>query len=101
VVAPLSSARGAARAALLAALLLISCTRTVELVDLHNGSVLTGTHPLWHRSVCISLPTGETAVGACTKLTASDIGGESLFGGSMLVNCWAGMRSHMSPDAPG
>jgi hypothetical protein len=81
VVAPLSSARGAARAALLAALLLIACTRTVELVDLHNGSVLTGTHSLWYRSVSISLPTGETAVGAYTKLTASDIGAESLFWG--------------------
>jgi len=81
VVAPLSSGRGAARAALLAALFLIACTRTVELVDLHNGSVFTGTHSLWHRSVSVSLPTGETAAGPYTKLAASDIGAESLFFG--------------------
>lgn len=80
--APLSSGRGAARAALLTALLLVACTRTVELVDLRNGSVLTGTHNLWHRSLSISLPTGETAAGPYTKLTASDIGSESLFFGA-------------------
>ncbi len=82
--APLSSDRGAARAALLAGLLLVACTRTVELVDLHNGSVLTGTHNLWHRSVSVSLPTGETAAGTYTKLTAADIGAESLFFGANM-----------------
>jgi hypothetical protein len=69
-------------AALLVALLFVACTRTVELVDLHNGSVLTGTHSLWHRSVSVSLPTGETVAGPYTKLTAADIGAESLFFGA-------------------
>lgn len=82
MVAPLSSDRGAARAALLTALLLVACTRTVELVDLHNGSVLTGTHNFWQRSVSVSLPTGETAAGTYTKLTTADIGAESLFFGA-------------------
>lgn len=82
MVAPLSSGRSAARAALLAALLLAACTRTVELVDLHNGSVLTGTHHFWHRSITVSLPTGETATGSYTKLATSDIGTESLFFGA-------------------
>lgn len=77
--APLSSGR---LAALLVALLFVACTRTVELVDLHNGSVLTGTHSLWHRSVSVSLPTGETVAGPYTKLTATDIGAESLFFGA-------------------
>ncbi len=82
MVAPLSSARDTACAALLATLLLVACTRTVELVDLHNGSVLTGTHSLWRRSVSVSLPTGETAAGPYTQLTAADIGAESLFFGA-------------------
>jgi hypothetical protein len=79
VAAPLSSGR---LAALLVTLLFVACTRTVELVDLHNGSVLTGTHSLWHRSVSVSLPNGETAAGPYTKLTAADIGAESLFFGA-------------------
>jgi hypothetical protein len=82
VAAPLSSGRGAARAALLAALLLVACTRTVEFVDLRTGSVLTGTRSLWHRSVSVSLPDGETAAGPYTKLTTAEIGPESLFFGA-------------------
>lgn len=75
--APLSSGR-------LVALLFVACTRTVEFVDLHSGSVLTGTRSLWHRSVSVSLPTGETVAGPYTKLTAADIGAESLFFGANI-----------------
>jgi hypothetical protein len=68
--------------ALLTALSLFACTRPVELVNPKTGSVLTGTHSLWSRSMSIVLPTGETATGAYTKLMTSDIGPESLFFGA-------------------
>ena len=80
--APLSSARDAALASLLTALLLVACTRPVELVNLQSGAALTGTHDLWLRSITLSLPTGETATGIYTRLTTSDIGPESLFFGA-------------------
>ena len=79
--APLSSVRDAAFGSLLTALLLVACTRPVELVNLQSGAALTGTHDLWRRSITVSLPTGETVTGIHTKLTASDIGPESLFFG--------------------
>ena len=80
--APLSSARGTALATLLAALLLTACTRTVELTDLRTGSVLTGTHSLWSRSMSVVLPAGDAATGTYTKLTTAEIGPESLFFGA-------------------
>jgi len=78
----LSSVRRAALPALLIALLLVACARTVELVNLETGSVLTGVHSLWNRSIVISLPAGETVTGTATKLTTTEIGPESLFFGA-------------------
>lgn len=80
--APLSSASRAVLSGLLLALLLVACTRQVELVNLSNGSVLAGTHRVWDRSMTLALPGGETAQGFVTKLTTADIGKESLFFGA-------------------
>lgn len=76
------SSASAAAASLLTALLLVACTRPVQFVNLQDGSALTGTHSLWLRSIAVSLPTGETVTGTYTKLTASDMGPESLFFGA-------------------
>jgi len=81
-VAPLSSARHATLAALLFTLPLAACTRTLELVDLKTGFVLTGTHSPWNRSMSVELPAGETARGTYTKLTTAEIVPESLFFGA-------------------
>jgi len=78
----LSSASAAAAAVLLSALLFVSCTRTVQFVDLQGGAALTGTHSPWRRSITVTLPTGETVAGTYTKLAASDMGPESLFFGA-------------------
>ena len=80
--APLSSASAAAAPSLLVALLFVACTRPVQFVNLQSGAALTGTHSLWHRSITVLLPTGETVTGTYTKLTATDIGPESLFFGA-------------------
>lgn len=77
----MSSASRIALAGVLVTLLLSACTRSVELVNLTNGSILAGTHRVWDRSMTVTLPAGETARGLYTKLTTADIGGESLFFG--------------------
>ena len=63
-------------------LLLVACTRSLELVNLTDGSVLAGTHRVWDRSMTVMLPAGETAQGFYTKLSTADIGTESLFFGA-------------------
>jgi len=79
--APLSSGRNRALAVLLA-LPLAACTRTIELVDLKTGTALEGAHHVWSRSMSVVLPTGETATGTYTKLTTAELGPESLFFGA-------------------
>jgi hypothetical protein len=61
---------------------LVACTRTMELVDLKTGATLTGTHRLWTRTISVTLPTGETAVGTTTPLTTAELGPDSLFFGA-------------------
>ncbi len=62
-------------------ILFTGCTRSVELVNLATGTVLSGTHRVWDRSMILALPQGERAQGVYTKLTTADIGKESLFFG--------------------
>jgi hypothetical protein len=64
------------------ALSLAACTHAIELVNLKDGSTLSGTHSLWHQSLTVALPTGETATGSYTKLTTAEIGEGSLFSGA-------------------
>ncbi len=79
---PLSSANLARLLLPVLALSLAACTHTVELVNLKDGSTLSGMHSLWHHSLTVTLPTGETATGPYTKLTTADIGDGSLFFGA-------------------
>jgi hypothetical protein len=83
-VAPSSSASTLALGILLVALPFAACTRTIELVDLQTGAVLTGAHSLWNRSMSIALPAGETATGMYTKLTSAELGPDSLFFGANM-----------------
>ncbi len=79
---PLSSADFARPLLPILALALAACTHSVELVNLKDGSTLSGTHSLWRHSLTVTLPTGETATGPYTKLTTADIGHDSLFFGA-------------------
>jgi len=81
-VAPLSSADFARPLLPVLALGLAACTHSVELVNLRDGSALSGTHSLWRHSLTVALPTGETATGTYTKLTTAEIGEGSLFYGA-------------------
>lgn len=71
-------------AVMLCLVLWAGCTRTLELTDLSNSAMGTGTLDVWTRTVTVTLPSGETAQGACTKLTADEIGSQSLFHGANL-----------------
>lgn len=79
---PLSSADLARPLLPILALSLAACTYTVEMVNLNDGSILSGTHSLWRHSLTMTLPTGETATGPYTKLTTADIREGSLFFGA-------------------
>ncbi|MGH7259078.1 MAG: hypothetical protein ACREI9_00165 [Nitrospiraceae bacterium] len=66
----------------LLALSLAACAHTIDLVNLKDGSTLSGRHSLWQHSLTVTLPTGETSTGTYTKLTTADIGEGSLFFGA-------------------
>ena len=79
---PLSSADLPRPLLPLLVLSLAACTHTIELVNLKDGSTLSGRHSLWQHSLTVTLPTGETATGTYTKLTTADIREGSLFFGA-------------------
>jgi hypothetical protein len=66
----------------LLALSLAACTHAIELVNLRDGSTLSGMHSPWRQSLTVALPTGETATGSYTKLTTAEIVESSLFFGA-------------------
>lgn len=67
---------------LLLPFLLLGCAHRVELLNVADGTTITGQSTLWNRVITLTLPSGEVMKGHFMPLTTALLGEGSLFYGA-------------------
>ncbi|MEK6525552.1 MAG: hypothetical protein AABZ22_01640 [Nitrospirota bacterium] len=63
-------------------LVLWGCSHDVKLINMSDGTTISGTSTIWNQSITLTLPSGEIVEGRYVPLTTASIGVGSLFYGA-------------------
>ncbi|TAJ07180.1 MAG: hypothetical protein EPO61_14535 [Nitrospirae bacterium] len=65
--------------------LFTACSHHIQLIGAADGTTITGTHDVWHRTITVTLPSGIRLEGPYQPLTTGSIGEGSLFFGANVA----------------